>query len=180
MQAATVSVLRKIVSDRTGIPPEEMRIMYGGKDLRDEMSVSDYNIQEESTLFVVVRLLGGMPPKGLKPGIATTPNPCVILYTDDEDDPRAKMNCRPGHGITSEAMTSYLQSILAQGRAQVTCPECTGPWDFTLCVNVANVTAEEKQRFEETVSRNYADKYVCDTVCVCVCVTSCAGVARVC
>jgi len=96
--------------------------------------------------------------KRLKPGIATTPNPCCILFTDDDDDPRALMNCQ--HGITAEAMTGYLESSLSQkGLSAVTCPMCYAPWDFNLCIRVANLKLDEQQRLEELVSRNYAEKY---------------------
>jgi len=54
-----VAELKKIVSQKTGIPTDEMRLIFGGKDLDDNRSIEDYNLQEESTLFLVLRLHGG-------------------------------------------------------------------------------------------------------------------------
>ena len=55
----TTSDLRAKIQDKVGIPPEQQRLFYSGHQLQDEFILSDYKIQNESTLHLVLKLEGG-------------------------------------------------------------------------------------------------------------------------
>ena len=154
-KATTVARFRQLVHDEwshVSTAPEDLRILYAGKELRDkrpnggESILADYTVHRDSTLQLVFRVHGGQDsPRSIKQRIprppevekthnmtdpylqsrfTTSEHDAIMGFSCDDDQPRIKMSC--GHAVDANSVTAYCKNRIDEHETEFCCPAIEG------------------------------------------------------
>ena len=146
-----------MVKKKVGIPQDEQRLIYGGKQMEDDKCLSDYpTLEHGATVFLVLRLPGGATgeelvdvERSIPSGVGKTYESCLICL----ESPAMLMPCN--HTMHPHCLMDYAwNEVSSNAKSQIQCFMCSAEWSVPILKRYGRATMYELRLLEEGLSRN--------------------------
>ena len=150
----TIKEFKRMVKTKIGIQPESQRLIYAGKQLEDDNTLADYaGLNHMSTIFLVLRLVGGSEKRPFPAGLPVSDDCCTICL----ETPALAMPCKPvKHPYCPDCLMEYCWSEIGNDRLKtvIACSLCSTEWDLGVIKRYGGASEEEIRLLSESLSEN--------------------------
>ena len=145
---------KSLVQDKTDIPPGQQRLIFAGKQFEDDKNLADYSIQAKNTVYLVLRLPGGMS-QPFPAGVPSFDEDCSICY----NSPSLKMPC--GHFYCPDCVVRHSQNeVNNEAKTEIRCSvdTCKMEWKLSTIKRYGSMSNDEIDKLRNKLSENFMDR----------------------
>lgn len=148
--------MKALLEERTGIEVRFQNLSYLTKPLRDDLTLSDYNIKSGANISALFRFPGGMFKRRIDPVLPRSNDCCMITLENFKDNGVTVLKMPCGHSMCPDALMDYAWSeVSTHKKTRVKCPWCPEEWSIDVIRRYGGATPSEIEQLELGISQNF-------------------------